>query len=75
MGFDLAFGGYSDVPLRMGKVVAERQIASREIDPATGAVGKYHCLLSYLYSIVMKSEIIDLEIEKCNENNFKYDDY
>ena len=73
MGFDLAFGGYSEVPPNMGRVVAERLTASREIDPVTGAVGKH---ISYLKQCpVTKNDVIELEIEKCNENNFKYDKY
>lgn len=40
MGFDLAFGGYGDVPPNMGRVAAERLIASREMDPITGTVCK-----------------------------------
>lgn len=54
LGFDLAFGGYSDIDPRMGKVVAERLIASREIDSTTGEV-------------TMNSKITLLDIEKCNE--------
>ena len=38
MGFDLAFGGYTDVPPRMGKIVAERFMASRQINPLNGSV-------------------------------------
>lgn len=62
MGFDLAFGGYSEVDPRMGKVVAERLTASREIDNKTGEV-------------VMNTELTVLDIEKCNEANFKYNNY
>lgn len=40
LGFDLAFGGYTDVDPRMGKIVAERFTAQREIDNVTGEIGK-----------------------------------
>ncbi len=72
MGFDLAFGGYTDVPPTMGKVVAERLIAYRYIDNTTGEVGNNN---NHTIYIVTKSELIDLEIEKCNESNFKFEDY
>lgn len=41
MGFDVAFGGYSDVPPTMGRLLAERLIASNLIDPVTGLIGNH----------------------------------
>ena len=73
MDFDIAFGCYNEIPPEFGSVAAERHTSFRKINPTTKSVGNL-IFVKWTNSETINQQI-NLEIEKCNEEIFKFHDY
>lgn len=73
MGFDVAFGGYSDIDPRYGKVQVNHFTKQRVVNETTGELckkrlfkNKAHTHVAYTYATE------ELEIVKCGYEHFNY---